>query len=340
MFFNAQLCEWLKQTDCKSVAYRLRWFESITAHHFVERSSKGRKTGFDPVNLGSNPSLSSSFMGLQLSWQSKMLLTSRSWVRIPLVPPILDGGCRQVVKTTGCDPVIHGFESHQSPQFWLGRTIGQFTCLSRMRLRVRVSSESPVCPISSKAERTTDNRKTQERYLHRAPFCYGVTQLVESWSPKPVVGGSSPSTVAIWKIARVGLTALFAKQMDVTVTQVRILYLPPFQKCSIAANAIPSYGIYHQFESDHFYHFAKLAEIDQRVPEEHERLERYQHLAPIYALVVKWRSRDATNVLFWVRVLARAPIHVAVAEKLCNGLQNCLMLVRVQSATPIFAPVA
>ena len=27
------------------------------------------------------------------------------------------GGCRQAVKTKGCDPFIRGFDSHQSPQY-------------------------------------------------------------------------------------------------------------------------------------------------------------------------------------------------------------------------------
>ena len=34
MYWNGQLPEWPNGADCNSAGFRLRWFESITAHLF------------------------------------------------------------------------------------------------------------------------------------------------------------------------------------------------------------------------------------------------------------------------------------------------------------------
>ena len=43
--------EWLKGADCKSVDWRLRWFESTPLHQFtlMGRSQVGKATDFDSV---------------------------------------------------------------------------------------------------------------------------------------------------------------------------------------------------------------------------------------------------------------------------------------------------
>ena len=36
MYWNGQLPEWPNGADCNSAGFRLRWFESITAHSLID----------------------------------------------------------------------------------------------------------------------------------------------------------------------------------------------------------------------------------------------------------------------------------------------------------------
>ncbi len=73
-------------------------------------------------------------------------------------------------------------------------------------------------------------RGSQDRALQYPPYQIdSMAQLVERRSPKPQLGGSMPSRVAIHqrKRARAGLLALPRKQMGRKAAEVRILSLPP-----------------------------------------------------------------------------------------------------------------
>ena len=55
--FQGQVPERLKGTDCKSVIFGLRWFESIPAHHFFHRGIEQSvaRRAHNPEVRGSSP---------------------------------------------------------------------------------------------------------------------------------------------------------------------------------------------------------------------------------------------------------------------------------------------
>ena len=68
MYWNGQLPEWPNGADCNSAGFRLRWFESITAHFF--ESGKLKFLGTDNIPSG-NVNCGSSSVDRALAFQAE-----------------------------------------------------------------------------------------------------------------------------------------------------------------------------------------------------------------------------------------------------------------------------
>ncbi len=105
--------EWLKGTDCKSVIFGLRWFESIPAHHFyrgVEQSVARR--AHNPKVVGSSPAPATNCVGYADVAQSVERILGKDKVTSSiLVISSIYGGIAQLARANGSYPLCPEFKS-------------------------------------------------------------------------------------------------------------------------------------------------------------------------------------------------------------------------------------